>query len=264
MKKIKKPRILILDIETSLMEITIRQFGLAGKDYQSFEDITQDWWIHCVGYKWLGEKKVGVISTHDDKKRFAKDHTDDYNVCKKMHELMSEADLIIGHNVDKFDNKKLKFRFIKNGLEPLLLPPTVDTLKVAKREFKGTSNRLDYWAQTLAETEKEKELMRKLKNPSGLWDRCFEGSFKDTKLMAKYCKRDIDITEFVYNKLKPWMTNHPNMLKVTGQFNRKEDLKCGTCGSTNLIKNGFRRTRTGKFQRHMCDDCGSSTRGAKV
>lgn len=251
-----KPKILILDIETSFMELKHRTFSLYGNEAISHKAIQQDWWIHCVGYKWLGTRGSKVLSTHQNKKLFKSDHTYDGLVIIKFYDILKEADLVIGHNLDKFDLKKLNTRFIYHGLDPIIMPPSVDTLKMARKYFKFSSNRLDYLAEFLIGD-------CKMKTESGLWERAFQGDYKATKKMAEYCKQDINITEQVYLKLRPYMHNHPHMAKIMG-YNTRKNAMCPACGSKDNKRDGKQKLKPGIYQYHKCLSCDYRYKGEKV
>ena len=74
--------------------------------------------------------------------------------------------------------------------------------------------------------------------------------------MQLYNKHDVLATEELYRKLIVWDN--------TIDFNVYHDelhITCNSCGSTELTKYGFRFTNTGKFQRYICSDCGTETKG---
>src|SRR5690349_20512302 len=62
---------------------------------------------------------------------------------------MESADIIAGHNVDRYDVKRSNTRFLLNGLEPVVDKKTLDTLKIARSKFAFESNKLDYISQRL-------------------------------------------------------------------------------------------------------------------
>lgn len=240
------PRILLWDIETSHMLAAV--FGTRDQDI-SHGNILQDWYIICASWKFLGDKKTSAISVLDDEKRFKKDAHDDYVVVKKLHEVLQQADIIVAHNGDAFDLKKFNARAIKHNLPPLPRIQSVDTLKVARREFKFTSNRLDYIGHYLG-------FGGKMSTPPGMWLQALDGDEKAINAMVKYNKVDVELLEKVYEKLKPWMKNHPNV----NQFNdgTKHEEGCPCCTSTEYKKNGTRNLKSGKFQMFVCSDCGSN------
>ena len=237
---LRKPRIGIYDIETSLA--LMATFGLK-VDYIPHDNIIQDWYIICGCWKTLGEKKIKSVSVMDDPKRFSKSKIDDYHVVKTLREMICSYDIIVHHNGDKFDIKKINARLIYHGLEPL--PPIlmVDTLKEARKIAAFTSNRLDYLGKFLG-------FGGKTHTSSGLWLRILSGCTKSIKEMVTYNKRDVDLLEKVYLKLLPHMKGHPNINKV--------GIGCPKCGCNDVQMNGYRATRTGViYQRFKCKLCHS-------
>ena len=230
-------------------------FSLYNNDNISHKAIEHDWFIHCIGYKFLGGKSA-VLSTHQNKKRFVKNHRDDSEIVSKFYEILKTADMVIGHNVDTFDLKKLNTRFIANGLDPIIMPPSVDTLKAARRYFKFSSNRLDFLASALVGD-------KKLENESGLWQKAFNGDYTATKKMAIYCKQDIVITEKVYMKLKNHIHNHPDIAKISG-FNQKKQAVCPVCGSRSNRLDGTQNLKSGRFQYIRCLNCDYRYKGEKI
>jgi predicted RNA-binding Zn-ribbon protein involved in translation (DUF1610 family) len=259
-------KILIWDIETS--PIIAPVWGLWQQDIYH-DNILVDWYIICASFKWLGDMDVGWVSLLDSPKRFRKNHRDDYLIVKTLHKILSEADVLVAHNGDKFDLKKFNARAIIHGFPPLAPPVTVDTLKVARQHFKFDSNRLDYLGEFLG-------FGKKMNTPKGLWLRAIRAEeLKYSKIkkvdkermiaeqveaietMVEYCNRDVELLEDVYIKLRPYMTNHPNVNILTEKDN------CPTCGSSEIIRRGFRFTRTGAKQRFRCSDCGTWSASGK-
>jgi ribosomal protein S27E len=65
----------------------------------------------------------------------------------------------------------------------------------------------------------------------------------------------------VYERLKPWMPNHPD-LNVYKAYQDK--VGCPTCTSTNTQRRGTQVKLKSKFYRYQCQDCGSWFPGMKV
>jgi DNA-directed RNA polymerase subunit RPC12/RpoP len=80
------------------------------------------------------------------------------------------------------------------------------------------------------------------------------GDIKSWKKMCEYNKQDVWLLEDVYNKLKHWAKNHPNLFL---DFNSGNQKTCTTCGSTNVIKNGSYHTNLQIYKKYKCNDCGS-------
>lgn len=221
-------------------------FGLYDQNIP-YNYVLQDWFIISASWRWLGAKKVNNVSVLDDPKRFKKNHADDYHVIKTLHEVLSEADIIVAHNNDAFDVKKFMARVVYHKLPPLKKFLTVDTLKEARR-FAFSSRKLDDLCALLT-------LSRKVQNEPGLWPRAARGDADAIKKIVKYNNGDIDALQDLYTRLAPYMPRHPNMNLFRG-----DGVECcpnPNCGSTKIKKDGFNYTRVGAFQAYSCNECGT-------
>lgn len=231
-----KTKILFYDIETSPL------LGYTWAKYeQNVLDVQREWYVLSFSAKW---KDGGTITKAlPDYKLYKKEPHNDRELIKDLWELFNEADIIIGHNSNKFDNKKSNARFIAHGLTPPEPYKTVDTLKVARQHFSFTSNRLDDLGKALG-------VGRKVKTGGfDLWLRCLAGDMKAWALMKKYNKQDVVLLEKVYLKLRPWATNHPNLSLF------EERPICPKCGSKKIHFRGYAMTSTSKYRRFQCE-CG--------
>jgi uncharacterized protein YprB with RNaseH-like and TPR domain len=193
--------------------------------------------IICISWTWLGEKKTHVASLHE----FG---VDESILIGILWNLFDQADIIIAHNGDKFDIKKSTAKFIEYNLSPPSTYKTVDTLKVARRYFKFNSNRLNDLGEHL-------KLGKKVKTGGfDLWLGCMAGKEESWRLMEKYNKQDVILLEKVYLKLRPFMTNHPNM-----NVYNETTHNCPICSSNKMQKRGYAHTRTTKYQRWQCLKC---------
>lgn len=244
---LNKTKILLFDIETS------PNLGYVwGKYEQDVISYTKEWYMLSFAYKWLGEKKTYAYALPDFK-GYKKDKTNDYELVKKLHELMNEADIIIGHNCDQFDIRKTNARFIAHGLTPPSPYKTVDTKKVAKRYFHFNSNKLDDLGRYL-------KLGQKLSTGGfDLWLGCMGGNPKAWKTMVEYNKQDVILLEEVYNTLLPWISNHPNVNVID-----ENEFGCTNCGSEHLQKRGIGFNSVTKYQRYVCVDCGKWSKSKPI
>jgi uncharacterized protein YprB with RNaseH-like and TPR domain len=232
----KEARILFFDIET-----TPNVVYTWGRWEQDVIDVIEDWKLLCFAYKWLGDKKVYSIGTNKSSEKA---------LVKTLWDLFNEADVIVAHNGDNFDVKKMNSLFIKFGMKPPAPYKTIDTKKVAKRYFRFDSNKLD-------ELGRELGLGRKIHTGGfELWKGCMAGDKESWRLMLQYNEQDVVLLEKVYMKLRTWMTNHPNLNLLNG-----ETCSCPNCGGHKLHKRGFSITRTSKAQRYQCQDCGAWSHG---
>lgn len=235
--KTRKPKIVTFDIETT--PITAYTWTLYPQ-VLSHDNIVQDWSIICGAWKILGEDKVYATAV--------KKVGDDYMVVKKLRDVLADADIIIGHNSDKFDIKKLNARLIYHKLPPLPPIPTIDTKKEAKKIAAFTSNRLDYLSKHLLGEGK-------VHVDYQLWVDVMKGSKKALREMVEYNKVDVIRDEDVYLRLMPYIKNHPHVGVLNGG---SKVHSCPNCGSTKLKRNGIRPTKAGiPRQEVQCGSCGS-------
>jgi len=231
-------KILFYDIETAPNLSYV--WGHYQQDVIAHE---REWYMLCFAWRWGHQKRVNACALPDFKKAYAEDPENDYHVVKKLHELFDEADVIVAHNGDAFDYKKANARFVKHGLGPASPVSSVDTLKVARKYFKFTTNHLNSLG---------KFLDIGVKTDTGgfkTWAGCMRGDPKSWKIMVKYNKQDINLLYDVYLALRPWMTNHPNHNMYT------EENGCPTCGSNRMMRRGYKVTKTMRYVQMQCQSC---------
>jgi len=236
-KYFDNPKILFLDIETSPLEL----YAWSLRDeYSSIEKIIQDWFIIAYSAKWLWDDKM--ISWVQSSKEII--HKDDKRLVKELWLLENEADIIIAHNGDGFDIKKINTRFIKHWLNMPSPYRTIDTLKVARKMFWATSNKLDYWCDYLWLKRKEETGWLQL------WKDCLKWDGEALSKMSEYNKNDVVILESLYLKLRPYITNHPKIWLY--QWIK---LACWNCGWTSFTNVWYTYTDYNKFSTYRCNDC---------
>ncbi len=241
MSKKSGPRVLIVDIETSpLISYT---WGLFDQNI-ALNQIHTDWHLLSYSAKWLDEKKIFYKD-----QRNVENIQDDKKLLQEVWKLMNEADIVIGQNSKSFDVKKLNARFILNGMKPPSSFKQIDTLRLAKKYFAFTSNKLEYMSNKLC--TKFKKLKPKKFQGFELWKACLAGNRAAWKEMEEYNKVDVLATEELYKKLSIWGTGIDFDL-----YKDNLEPSCN-CGSTKFVKNGYAYTSTGKYQRYECGECGA-------
>lgn len=231
---------LFLDIETSP-----RLAYVWGHWETNVLDVEREWYILCFAYQWMDDKKVSAYSLPDFKETYRKDDTNDRDLCKKLWELLDEADVVVAHNGSAFDLKKSNARFLFHGFNPPKPYQEVDTLKVARKHFAMSSNKLDDLGDYLG-------VGRKIHTGGvHLWLDVLRGDKKAWRKMVDYNKQDTALLVSVYYKLRPWMPNHPNANVYNDTLGN-----CPICGEPSLTKQGFKMSRTGKKQQYQCQSCG--------
>jgi hypothetical protein len=245
MRQLPTPPIAFLDIETA---------PCLGWVWQKWEadviEFKAQWYILSFAVKWFGEKKVRTYAL-PDYPLFAEDPENDRELVQELWSVLDRAEVVVAHNGDKFDVRKSNARFIFHGLNPPTPFKTIDTLKIARRHFNFTSNKLDDLGQYLG-------VGRKIPNTGKhLWLGCMRGDEKSWRAMRKYNSQDVTLLEKIYLKLRPWATNHPNLeIYVRGQI-------CPMCLSPQLHQRGYSLTRTGKRARFQCQACGTWSKGTE-
>jgi DNA polymerase elongation subunit (family B) len=228
------PRILAFDIETAPSLGWYFDLWKEG----NIVGTKAEWYMLCFAYKFLGDKKVKTFSLPDFKGYKAGSENDE-QLVRELWKLFDEADILIAHNGDKFDIKKANARFSYYNLPPPSPYKTVDTLKVAKRYFGFTSNKLDSLGDHLG-------YGRKLVHTGfNLWKGCMTGDMKSWKLMLEYNKRDVELLEQIYKHFLPWITNHPT-LNFDG---------CPNCGHADMQRRGYNYFKRYTTQKLQCKKC---------
>lgn len=230
------PRILLLDIETSTLLVHV--WGLY-KQRIPHTNIEKSWFVLSWAAKWLFDE---ALQSDTVKPKEAKAR-DDSRILKSIHKLLDEAEIVIGHNSDRFDLRKLNARFLENGFDPPSPYKTIDTLKVAKREFAFVSYKQDYLTKHFS-------LPQKLKTEFSLWVDSQNGKKEALDRMAKYNRHDVIGLEQVYLKIRPYIHNHPNLGVLMDM-----DV-CTNCGSNRLEEtDSVYLTTANKFLVYRCEDC---------
>lgn len=239
------PKILLFDIETSLMEVYVwglyKQFIPHTNIIKDKEGKDKTWYVISWAAKWLFDDEImnDCVTPEESLKR------DDSRVLMSIWELLNEADIVIAHNGDRFDIRKLNARFLENDIPAPLPYKSIDTLKVARREFALVSYKQDFLT-------KHFKLNNKLKTDFQLWVDCMHGDKKALNRMAKYNKHDVIGLEEVYLKMRPYMKNHPNIGVIM------DDDVCTVCGSKHLEEtDAVYLTSANKFLVYRCNNCNS-------
>ena len=241
----RQHRVLLFDIETLPMSVFV--WGLY-KQRINPENVIREWC--CLGWaaKWLFESKVTSdiltpkeATAHDDKR-----------ILRGVWDLLNEANIVIAHNGDQFDIRKLNMRFLKHGMKPTSPYQTIDTLKASRRAFSASSYKLDYLAQFLCGSAK-------IPTNYGLWKACSKGDKDALTEMETYNRQDVNVLEDLYLYIRPWIKSHPNMgLFTTNEF---DGHICPTCGSDHVKKEGEYTTIVNRYKAYRCLDCGAIGRG---
>lgn len=241
--ELKPRKILLFDIETSPMIAYIWQLKQRG--YINPSNIVQDWFVICWGAKWLFEDDIISGGVTPDEAI----NQDDKRIVSELWKLLNEADIVITHNGDKFDIKKMNGRFIKYGLNLPMPYRSIDTYKSARKRLNLSSLKLSFIAEYLGVSQKSDTDFQ-------MWIDCIAGDKDQLDKMQKYCDQDVRVLEDVYLKLRPFIQPHPNL----GLYIESDTTTCPSCASTKLNREGTYETTVNSYIAYRCQDCGSITR----
>lgn len=194
----------------------------------------------CFCAHWHGSKEFMFFSEWVD---------GPHKMAKAALALLNEADAVVTYNGDKYDLPKLRGSIILSGLTPPPPPTSIDLIKAVKK-FGFVMNRLAYIGPLL-------DVGSKMKHEGfRLWRLVLEGDEKARKRMQKYCIQDVKVLVKLYNRILPFIDNHPHLGDDKGA--------CGNCGSDHIQNRGWRRTKFFKVRRTQCQSCGAWAEGTRV
>ena len=225
-------KLLFLDIESSPSQAFV--WGLFDQNV-GINQVIDSSKVLCYSAKWHGKKEKMVFdSVHQSSEK---------TMLKGVHKLLDEADVIATYNGTSFDLPVLNREFLLQKMAPPSPYKQVDLLRVARRQFRFLSNKMDYVAQALG-------VGNKTRHPGfQLWIDCMAGDEKAWKLMEKYNRQDVILLEGIYEKMLPWIPGHPSHGVYT------HDLVCPNCGGKKLQRRGTQVNASGRYQRFQCE-CG--------
>jgi len=243
-KPSNKLRALVIDLES--------MYGLAAvwqgrTDYINKNMLLRAPEVICWAARWTDSDKMMFSSIHHDGKEA---------MLQKAHDLISEADILIGYNTKRYDIKRFRNDFAKAGLNAPHDPEHCDLYSITTSQFDLFSNSLDFAC-------KEFGIVRKIDTGGiDLWKQCDAGDAEAWELMKSYnCndvhitallweyyrdhgwlrKRDMNYIKFTGDRQSCYSCGRNDSLEVTGQAFKAGDvrIKCSTCNSWDSRKEGI-------------------------
>lgn len=233
-------KILFLDIETSPNLAYV--WGLFQQNVPIGNMVNSSTTL-CYSAKWFGEKDIYFDSVYKSSPK---------KMLAGIHKLIDQADVVVTYNGIRFDLPTLNKEFLLHDMAPPAPYKQVDMLRVARKRFRFTSNKLDYVAQQLKLGGKTKH------HGFQLWVDCLADDPEAWETMEKYNKNDVVLLEKVYLKMLPWIDNHPNRATYD------ESATCPNCGGKEYQRRGFAVTRERKYRRYQCLSCATWFRGTQT
>lgn len=224
-------KVMVYDIETS----RIKFWGWwTGKQYVGHNQVIDEPKIITVSWKWLGEDKIHYLTwdkNHSDEK-LMKDFLKEYN----------KADMIIGYNNDRFDNRWINARAMKYNLEVNTFVKSYDIMKEEKKVFRVPSYSMAYMSKYSNVVHKQGHEGIKM------WNMIQTGTKEQQKeylqKMVDYNIGDIAATEELYVRLRKYFGHKVHF----GVLHGEEKYTCPHCGTSNVKFHSRTTTVVGTLQ----------------
>lgn len=234
-KNIKHPpKVMIYDIETSR---GVAKVWWSGKQFVNGNNFVKYPKIISICWKWLGEDKIFSLKwgkNQDDKKMLAK-FLKEYN----------KADMVIGQNNDRFDNRWVYARAAKHDLDVNTLVRSFDIMKQNKRIFRLPSYSMKFMCKYFdVEQKLEHEGIK-------MWDMIEDGTPEEKEeylaKMIEYNEGDIISTEALYRRLSKYYGHKTHF----GVLHGEERYTCPRSGTKDVFLYKTSVTPKGTIQRIM-------------
>lgn len=191
----QKPKILYYDIETALMKVDIFNLFIPGK-FISWKSIREKSFVVSWAAGWVGRKGIESAAVTPREAKAGNDK----RILQALWTLMDSADYVCGHNSNRFDNKFVNYRFLKNGISAPLGYRTFDTLTFARKYFKNDSNALEHWSLDLGGEPKDEMDIED-------WKAVGRGDEKAIRKMETYNRGDVRSGIVVLERFTGWIAS---------------------------------------------------------
>jgi len=250
-----KAKILYVDIENSPNIADV--WGLWDQNV-GLKQLREASRIIGVGYRWATQKRARFVSIYEKDTGALNDGR---GMLQLIRDLYDEADIVVTYNGNSFDNKHLNAAWAANDIPRPSPCISIDLYRVVRQNFKFPSNKLDYVASVLVGDHKVANTGHQL------WRDCLDADVtpetrrRAWNLMARYCRKDVDLLVPLHEKLTPWLPDSVNMTVIGGS---PGELACPKCASTSVKRSGWAYTRSRSYQRYCCKKCHAWFRGTKA
>lgn len=231
---------------TTAKILTIDIERLAGTAY-AFDPKTRfipsDRWITrprtvCWAARWYGQTRV----------MFEAEWKDPAALVQRSWELYDQADLVVTYNGIRFDNKHLRSLWFEHGL-PMPSPHKAVDLFAVVRQFGWEFKSLDDVTRRLGRPGKVQRY--------DVWQTqsAVDGNRADQRALRTYNIGDVELTEWLYDRLRGWMPNHPHL------GTHGDEKRCNQCDSAELkLEARTYQAVVLEYGLFRCQDCGGLSR----
>ena len=240
------PRVLIFDIERVpawTKPLPVWDMQSLKYKYLTPDDIESWGRTICLAYRWFGEARIHFIAEWQEGREA---------FLQKAWDLVNEADIVVGHNMQDFDLPHLEGEWV---LEDMGLPSPVkvfDTLKVIRKHGNLENNQLDTLDKRFGFSGKSDKYRISMAMDA------VNGDEKAQRKIELYNKGDIRATQRVYLRLRP--LGRQNL----GVYVDGDNPVCPHCTSKKVQRRGVQVTALGRYPRFHCQGCGGWSKGKKL
>jgi RNase_H superfamily len=246
-KPLEGPRVVFLDVESA--PAIVAAFQRFDVNLTQNHIIQEGNWLVSFAWKYnyLPDMTFSEVITPENALI-----RDDFRIASVIYNVLETADYIVGHNLKKFDWKMINLCLLSNGFTPSRKPKLIDTLEIARANFKFPSNKLGDLAKYLGVKVQKGD-------PGGIetWIKCIQGDEAALKVMGKYNEVDVDVLYQVFLKLQAWTNKIPNY----NLYSASNYQQCTVCGSHEVVPTGNHTSTPSKlWLEYSCNSCGHRMR----
>lgn len=164
--------------------------------------LNADFGVVLCGVVKPAQGKCKVFRADKLNPNWSKERSNDSNVVAAIVRELSEYDIWIAHNGNRFDVPFLRTRLAKWGLESLPAKKLIDPVFLARNKLKMSYNSLESLAKFLGVNSKTEV-------SGDTWlQASLDGSRKAMSYIAEHCVQDVLVLEKVIKSLKAYSTNY--------------------------------------------------------
>ncbi len=194
----------------------------------------------CFAARWYGQKRIMFHSAWRDRDL----------MLQSAWKLYDQADIVVTYYGTRADNPWLKTEWLEAGMSPPRPWKDVDLYRTVA-QFGFESRSLDTVTRRLGRPGKET-----FYSMDKAWA-AYNGDRQAQRELRTYNSGDVELTEWLLDRLRGWMPNHPHL----GSWG--DEKRCNQCGSADLTLQPSRyRAVLIDYALYRCDVCGGNVRGA--
>lgn len=250
----EKKRVLFFDIETSPLKAWVWRLGEQVVRHDQLVEGHEKYNIICLTWCWNDGEGANVID-------WGYEEQDAKRIITKFDELVMEADIVIGKNSDKFDNRHMNWMRMQHKLPPMpdWVNLTDDLEKQMRKHFGGAipSHSLDYLSKFFGLGGKDH---MEFQDWLDIVEKHPTRGLPALQKMCDYGMKDVLDTRKVWELVEAYIT--PKYKKVSVG----SGLGCNVCGHTGLVKNGTKYNyKDGTvYQRWYCKHHGGEAERVRI